>query len=296
MQVFNQIPLALFVCFAALMGLFVGSFLNVVIVRLPIILFKSWEREALAFLATRTGNPLAAPAVPMASTETFNLAFPGSHCPHCQHPIRWYDNIPVLSFCWLRGKCRDCHAAIHWRYPTVELLSALLSAWIAFHFGVTIQAIAALFLTWVLIAQTFIDIEHQLLLDNLTLPTLWAGLLLSLYPVFVTPVDAILGAAIGYCFFWGIYWVFKWATGKEAMGYGDFKLLALLGAWLGWQALPTIILLASLGGSIVGLCLIIGFKRDKNTPFPFGPYLAIAGWLALIWNDSLVALWLHLMS
>lgn len=299
MQTIINMPPQLFVFFVMLLGLFIGSFLNVVIVRLPLILFRSWEQEALAFLAVRMPERL----VPAASADLqapkappYNLAFPASHCPHCHHIIRYYDNIPVLSFLWLRGRCRDCQAPIHWRYPTVELLSALLSGWIAFHFGATLEGVAALVLTWVLLAQTFIDLEHQLLMDNLTLPTLWLGLLLSLYPVFASPANCILGAAAGYLIFWGLYWVFKTITDKEAMGYGDFKLLALLGAWLGWKALPTIILLASLGGSIVGLCLIGFFGRNKNEPFPFGPYLAIAGWVALNWNDRLVAWWLHLMS
>jgi leader peptidase (prepilin peptidase)/N-methyltransferase len=299
MQLLGNMPPQLFVFFSMLLGLFIGSFLNVVIVRLPLILFKSWEQEALEFLTVRAPDKLE--SIPFANlktshTEPFNLAFPASHCPHCHHAIRYYDNIPVWSFLWLRGRCRDCQAPIHWRYPTVELLSALLSGWIAFHFGYTPQAFAALFLTWVLLAQTFIDLEHQLLMDHLTLPTLWLGLLLSLYPVFASPPECILGASLGYLLFWCLYWIFKGITGKEAMGYGDFKLLALLGAWLGWKALPTIVLLASIGGSVIGICMIVFCGRNKNEPFPFGPYLAIAGWVALNWNDRLVAWWLHLMS
>ncbi|MEY3182090.1 MAG: hypothetical protein RLZ35_75 [Pseudomonadota bacterium] len=297
MQLFGNMPPQLFVFFAALLGLFVGSFLNVLIVRLPIILFQSWEHEALAFLANRAPHHLKIlPATNKVPEAPFNIAIPASHCPHCHHPIRYYDNIPLLSFLWLRGRCRDCHAAIHWRYPTVELLSGLLSAWIAFHFGCTPQAIAGLLLTWVLLAQTFIDLENQLLMDDLTLPTLWLGLLLSLYPVFASPIDCILGASLGYLFFWCLYWAFKGFTGKEAMGYGDFKLLALLGAWLGWKALPAIVLIASLCGSLVGLFLITFCGRNKNEPFPFGPYLAIAGWITLNWQDRLVTWWLHLLS
>lgn len=297
MQLLGNMPPQLFVFFVTLLGLFIGSFLNVVIVRLPLILFRSWEQEALEFLAVHAPEKLASISTSELKTPaiTYNLAFPASHCPHCHHAIRYYDNIPVLSFLWLRGRCRDCQAPIHWHYPAVELLSALLSGWVAFHFGCTPQAIAALFLTWVLLAQTFIDLKHQLLMDNLTLPTLWLGLLLSLYPVFASPAECILGAAAGYLLFWLIYWIFKGVTGKEAMGYGDFKLLALLGAWLGWKVLPTIILLASMGGSVIGLCMIFFFGRSKNEPFPFGPFLAIAGWIALNWNDRLVAWWLNLM-
>jgi leader peptidase (prepilin peptidase)/N-methyltransferase len=297
MQLLSNMPPQLFVFFTSLLGLFIGSFLNVVIVRLPQILFRSWEQEALEFLAVRAPEKLVSRADtgPQTQSTNYNLAFPASHCPHCHHAIRYYDNIPVLSFLWLAGKCRDCKAPIAWRYPVVELLCAVLSGWIAFHFGCTLQGIAALFLTWVLLAQTFIDLEHQLLMDNLTLPTLWLGLLLSLHPVFASPVECILGAAAGYLLFWLLYWIFRGITGKEAMGYGDFKLLALLGAWLGWKALPVIVLLASLGGSIVGICMMVFFGRSKNEPFPFGPYLAIGGWIALNWNDRLVAWWLNLM-
>jgi len=296
----------LFVFLATLFGFVVGSFLNVIIYRLPKMLFASWKKEAVSFLSEEAPTLLAAGVGPKTieapdglnptKTDRFNLAFPASHCPHCHHPIRYYDNIPVLSFLLLRGKCRDCQAPIHWRYPLVEAISGLLTGFVAYHFGFSPQAFAAILLTWVLLVQTFIDLEHQILLDDLTLPTLWIGLLLSLHPVFAMPEDCILGAVLGYSVFWLFAAIGQWVLKKEAMGNGDFKLLALLGAWLGWKALPTIILLASIGGSLIGLFLIWFRGHPKHKPIPFGPFLTVAGWIALIWNDKMVSWWLNLLS
>jgi len=281
---------------AALFGALIGSFLNVVIVRYPKMCFRHWQQEALSFLQSHeaaTLSPLglttSSPVEP--GIQSVNLIHPRSQCPHCQHLIRAWDNIPILSFCLLRGKCRDCHQAIAWRYPVIEFLTALLSFWVARHFGWGWTALAGLLLTWVLIVQTAIDLEHQLLFDELTLPMLWLGLLLSLHNTFVSPPESILGTALGYGSLWSLYWLFKWATRKEGMGYGDFKLFALCGAWFGYQSLLSIILTASLLGSLVGLALIAFRGHDKHQPIPFGPFLAIGAWLYLVNRDPLSWLW-----
>lgn len=282
-----------------LLGLAIGSFLNVVIVRLPTMQFRVWRKDALSFLQEQSPEVLKSSAEAERNLTIpepiYNLQFPFSECPRCHHTIRWYDNIPVLSFFWLKRRCRDCQSPISWRYPAVEALTCLLSGLVAFHFGFGWPAFAALLLTWILIAQTFIDWEHQILLDDLTLPTLWLGVLLSLCHTFTDPQSSILGAIAGYLIFWLLFWAFKLLTGKDAMGYGDFKFLAMLGAWLGWQALLTIILLASVLGSIVGITLIVSKQQTKDIPIPFGPYLAIAGWVALLWNTEIVRLWLHML-
>jgi leader peptidase (prepilin peptidase) / N-methyltransferase len=224
----------------------------------------------------------------------FNLLKPDSHCPACKKPVRAWQNIPVLSYLLLRGRCANCQTRIHWRYPLVELISAVLSLLVAWHFGPTWTCLAALVLTWSLISLTVIDIDHQLLPDNITLPLLWLGLILSLtgYGTGVSAADAIIGAAAGYLSLWSIYWIFKLLTGREGMGYGDFKLLAVLGAWLGWQQLLSIIILSSLAGATVGITLAVVAGRDKNIPLSFGPYLATAGFIALIWGDHIAALYL----
>ncbi|HEB77175.1 MAG TPA: prepilin peptidase, partial [Methylothermaceae bacterium] len=219
---------------------------------------------------------------------------PPSRCPHCGHHIRAWENIPILSWLWLRGRCSQCRAAISPRYPLIEGLTAVLSLAVAWRFGVSPQALWALVLTWSLIALSFIDYDHQLLPDILTLPLLWLGLLLSLFGIFTDPRSAIMGAAAGYLLLWGIYQLFRLITGKEGMGYGDFKLLALFGAWLGWQMLPLIILLSSLVGAVFGLALILLRGRDRELPIPFGPYLAIAGWIALLWGEQLNRWYLQL--
>ena len=285
----------------AVFSLLIGSFLNVAIYRLPVMLQRGWRHDCREFLELDTpsgaeGNDKAGVADASAATETekaFNLWGPASHCPHCQHPISSLENVPVLSYLFLRGRCSDCKAPISIRYPLIETLTAVLSVVVIVHFGATIQGLAALLLTWLLITLSFIDIDHQLLPDNLTLPWLWVGMLLSLFGVFSVPVDSIIGALAGYLSLWAVYQLFKLATGKEGMGYGDFKLLALFGAWLGWQVLPVIILLSSVVGVILGGGMMLIRGQDKSIPIPFGPYLAIAGWVALLWGDRIIATWLQ---
>jgi leader peptidase (prepilin peptidase) / N-methyltransferase len=266
----------LFTAFIGIIGLMVGSFLNVVIYRLPIMLQRGWRAECLEYLQ-----------LPAETTEPFNLSLPLSHCPHCQTPIKPYQNIPVISYLLLKGRCASCQQPISLRYPLIETLTAVTSMTVAWHFGYGIQTVFALGLTWVLIALTFIDIDHQLLPDDLTLPMLWLGLLLNLFDLYNNSQASIIGAMTGYMVLWLVYQLFKLVTGKEGMGYGDFKLLALFGAWLGWQMLPLIILLSSLVGAIIGISLVIFVKRDRHVPIPFGPYLAIAGWIALLWGNEI---------
>ena len=273
----------LFILSAGVLGLIVGSFLNVVIHRLP----QMMEREWRAQCAELSG----APQTP--APTCFDLLHPPSHCPHCQRHVRPLENIPLLSYLWLRGRCAGCSAHISLRYPIVEVSTALLSALVAWHFGATAAGLAALPLTWALIALSVIDFDHQLLPDSITLPFLWGGLGLSLFGVFVDSETAIIGALAGYLSLWSVYIVFKLVTGKQGMGHGDFKLLAMLGAWLGWQALPVIILLSSLLGALVGIALIVIRGRDKNVPIPFGPYLALAGWISLLWGKDLTQAYLQ---
>ena len=286
LEIFTNYP-AVFVACVALLGLIVGSFLNVVIHRLPIMLEREWRRDCQQFLGQDTET-----SVPAETESSWNLIWPGSHCPHCAKTLAVHENIPVLSYLWLRGRCSACHAAISPRYPAVELLSALLSAVVAHRFGPEVQALPALVLTWSLLALSFIDAEHQLLPDVITLPILWLGLLLSVFRVFTDSTAAILGAVAGYLSLWLVYQLFKWLTGREGMGHGDFKLLALLGAWLGWAHLPQIILLSSLVGAVAGLTLIALTRRDHRQPIPYGPYLAAAGWIALIWGEWINATYL----
>jgi leader peptidase (prepilin peptidase)/N-methyltransferase len=276
-------------------GLMVGSFLNVVIYRLPIMMYGGWRKECLEFLE------LAPEAVPLSQTsgnvqlteeEPFNLVLPLSRCSSCKAPIKPYQNIPVLSYLFLKGRCAHCGAPISWRYPAIELLTAALSAVIAWHFGYTLQTLFALILTWSLIALTFIDIDHHLLPDSINLPVMWLGLILSLFGLYTDAHSSIIGAAAGYGSLWLVFHLFKLATGKEGMGFGDFKLLALFGAWLGWQSLPLIVLLSTLTGAVLGIASIVLARRHHATPIPFGPYLAIAGWIALIWGDAINRLYL----
>jgi leader peptidase (prepilin peptidase) / N-methyltransferase len=284
-------------------GLLIGSFLNVVIHRVPIMLEREWRTQAEDILrghqsdAMRqsTEKPDGAASVP----AKYNLFVPRSGCPKCGAMITASQNIPVLSYLFLKGKCAKCGAKISARYPIVELITALLSAAVAWKFGFTWYTGAALLLTWTLIALTFIDFDTQLLPDNMTLPLMWLGLLVSLattIPATGLPVDtrsAIVGAVAGYLSLWSVYHLFKLITGKEGMGYGDFKLFAALGAWMGWQMLPLIILLSAFTGAVVGITLIVALGRDKNIPIPFGPYLAAAGWIALMWGDKLVSSYLR---
>ncbi len=268
---------------ALVVGLMVGSFLNVVIYRLPIMMQHEWQTQARDVLDL--GHP--------ADQATLTLARPASRCPHCGHRIRFYENIPVLSYLWLRGRCGACGTAISLRYPLVELLTAVLSATVAWHFGFSWQAGAALLLTWALITLSLIDIDLQLLPDSITLPFLWLGLVLSLFPVFADMRASLIGAVAGYLSLWSVYQVFKLVTGKEGMGFGDFKLLALLGAWMGWQSLPMIVLLSSAVGAVLGGAMLIIQRRGRHQPIPFGPYLAIAGWIALLWGEQISGAYLR---
>ncbi|UGQ49170.1 A24 family peptidase [Massilia endophytica] len=263
---------------AAIFGLLIGSFLNVVIYRMP----KMMQRESDNYVASESGQPLP-------HTDRFNLVVPRSACPHCGHQITALENIPVLSWLVLRGKCSHCKAPIPARYPIIEALTALVSGLLVWTFGSGYAGMATLLFAYLLIAMTFIDADTQLLPDDLTYPLLWAGLLMNLNGTFVPLQDAVIGAAAGYLVLWSIYWLFKLLTGKEGMGYGDFKLLAALGAWLGWLMLPTIILLSSLVGAIVGIGLIVFAKRGRNNPIPFGPYLAAAGLIALLYGGPISA-------
>ena len=273
----------LFLLFILLVGLSVGSFLNVVIYRLPKMMESQWTRDCREHLGQTVE----------VETHPFNLSQPPSHCPICNHRIRPWQNIPVVSWLLLRGRCANCHNPISPRYPIIEAITALLSLVVAIHFGVTWTTLAALLLTWSLIALSMIDFDVQLLPDNITLPLLWLGLLLSLGSLFADPRSAIIGAVAGYLSLWSVYQLFKRLTGKEGMGYGDFKLLAVLGAWLGWQYLPQIILLSALVGASVGIALIVLRGRDRNIPIPFGPYLAAAGWISLMWGQQLNHLYLR---
>ncbi len=272
-----------FVSLVGIIGLLVGSFLNVVIYRLPVMMNRSWRKDCLEFLQLPPDQE---------NNEPFNLSVPLSRCPQCASPIKPWQNIPVFSYLLLRGKCANCKHPISLRYPVIEAFTAITSIIVAWHFAYTPQAGFALLLTWALIALTFIDIDSQLLPDSITLPLLWLGLLLSLFGIFTDTHTSIIGAIAGYMILWSVYQLFKLLTGKEGMGYGDFKLLAVFGAWLGWQTLPMIIILSSLVGAVIGIGMIIFVKRDHATPIPFGPYLAAAGWIALLWGEPINQLYL----
>lgn len=268
-----------------LLGLFVGSFLNVVIHRLPLMMEREWQAEAAALRGEE----------PPPQAPRFNLATPGSRCPHCGHPIGALENLPILSYALQRGRCRHCSGPISIRYPLIETLCAVLSGFTAWHFGFGLAGAAALIFLWALIALCFIDLDTQLLPDSITLPLLWAGLLLNLSGTFTDISSAVAGAAAGYLTLWSVFWLFKLTTGKEGMGYGDFKLLAAIGAWLGWQVLPLTILLSSLVGAVVGIALIVFRRHGREIPIPFGPYLAAAGLLALYWGPSLTQAYLGML-
>lgn len=283
----SQLPLGLIVAFFGILGLVIGSFLNVVILRVPKMMTNSWRADCCDLLEMDT---------PTGGEEPFNLFVPASHCPSCGHKIRAWQNIPLLSYIFLRGRCANCQARISPRYPLVELVTGLLSAGVIFHFGPTEQGLFALFLLWGLIALTVIDIDTQLLPDNITLPLLWLGLIVNSAGMFVPLQDAVYGAVAGYLVLWSVFWVFKLLTGKEGMGYGDFKLLAALGAWMGWQSLPAVILLSSFVGAVIGIAGILIQGRDKNIPIPFGPYLAIAGLITLLWGEQLGQYYLQLAN
>lgn len=267
---------------AGIIGLMVGSFLNVVIYRLPIMMQRGWRKDCIEYLGLD-----AAAYQEVEQEETFNLLLPLSRCPHCHASIKPYQNIPVLSYLLLKGCCAACRQPISARYPIIEALTGLLSVVVAWRFGFSGQTLFALMLTWSLIASSFIDIDHQLLPDSITLPLTWLGLVLSLWGCFTDAHASIIGAVAGYLLLWSVYHGFKLATGKEGMGFGDFKLLAMFGAWLGWQYLPQIILLSSLAGAVIGIGMILLGKLERSKPIPFGPYLAVSGWLALVWGKAI---------
>ncbi len=282
-QLLQDTPL-FFISFCALIGLIVGSFLNVVIYRLPKMMEQTWHQQCAELRGESINNRL-----------TFNLVTPRSKCPDCGHKITSLENIPILSYLFLRGCCSQCHKRISWRYPLVELITCLISGFVAWHFGYGLIAIAALVFCWALIVLTLIDLDTHLLPDDITLPLLWLGLLVNLGGGFTDINSAIIGAVIGYLILWTVFWSFKLATGKEGMGYGDFKLLAAIGAWFGWSMLPLVILLSSLVGAIVGITLIVITKHKASAPIPFGPFLAGGGLIALFWGNQINHMYFSLL-
>ncbi|MDN3653579.1 A24 family peptidase [Thalassotalea ponticola] len=295
-SLFNQYPVA-FYSSCAVLGLLVGSFLNVVIYRLPKMMQAEWAcecRELLADELTEEAKKSAKQSAEQSAAMT--LSKPASSCPKCGAKIKPWQNIPVISWLLLRGKCAKCSNPISMRYPIIELLSGLASLVVAMHFGVTWQALFMIVLTWCLIALTMIDFDHMILPDQITLPLVWLGLILGLNNVFVSLDQAVIGAIAGYMSLWSIYWLFKLATGKEGMGYGDFKLFAVFGAWFGWQLLPLLILMASLVGAVIGVSLILFKRHEGSKPIPFGPYLAIAGWICALWGQQIWARYMGLLG
>lgn len=280
----TALPLAAWAAIAGLFGLIVGSFLNVVIHRLPRMLEAEWRTQCAELAGTPAGD----------GDERFNLLFPPSHCPSCKKPIKPWQNIPLLSFALLRGRCRHCDKPISWRYPLVEAAAGLLAALVIWRFGPTLAGLGALVFAWTLLALSVIDLDTQLLPDALTLPLLWLGLLVNLGNTLTPLPSAVLGASIGYLVLWSVYWAFRLLTGKEGMGYGDFKLLAAIGAWLGWSMLPLVILASSFVGAVVGIAMMLMQRQGRGTPMPFGPYLAAAGLIALIWGSELTGHYLAL--
>ena len=273
---FQQYP-AFFFVVITLLGLLVGSFLNVVIYRLPLMMQREWRSDCLEFMEQPQDPP----------QETLNLVLPRSRCSQCGHQITALENVPILSYLALRGKCSSCKAHISAQYPLVELFTGIISFWVAWHFGVTVQTACALIFSWSLIAASGIDIEHKLLPDSITLPLLWLGILLGFFDVFVDLESSVIGAMAGYMTLWSVYFVFKLITGKVGMGHGDFKLLAMLGAWIGWKLLFVIILTSSVVGATVGITMILLKKQTRATQIPFGPYLAGAGWITLLYGEDL---------
>jgi leader peptidase (prepilin peptidase)/N-methyltransferase len=276
-----------------LVSLCVGSFLNVVIYRLPLMMQREWQSECRLLLDDELNTNQAKPKN---TSEPFNLLKPNSTCPKCKTAIKPWQNIPIISWLILKGKCASCSNPISIRYPAIEAITALLSLVVAYTFGATEQALLYIVITWALVALTFIDIDHMLLPDQLTLPLVWLALIAAVAGITIMPSDAIMGAAFGYLSLWSVFWLFKLLTGKEGMGYGDFKLLALFGALLGWQSLLTIILLSSVVGAIIGIALLSIQGKDKATPIPFGPYLAIAGWITLLWGNQLQSAYFNLIG
>lgn len=276
-------PTEFWLIFITIIGLCVGSFLNVVIYRIPKILEYHWHEECKELFNINSENNI----------QKISLSKPDSSCPNCNHKIKFYENIPVLSYLFLGGKCSHCKQKISLRYPFIELLTAAFSLLCIYYFGANSKGLAAVVFIWFLIALTFIDFDTQLLPDNLTFPLLWLGLIANLQTIFVPISDAVIGAIVGYLSLWLVFWIFKLSTGKEGMGYGDFKLLSALGAWLGWQMILPIILMSSLVGAVVGISLIVASKLGKDVPIPFGPYLAGGGVLALFFGDTILKIWLY---
>ena len=268
---------------AVVLGLLIGSFLNVVIYRLPLMMMRDWKASVAE------ANALELPPLP----ERFNLATPRSHCPKCQAPVAAWQNIPVVSYLLLKGRCAHCQTPIPARYPSVEAITGLLSLLVIWHLGVGWAGLLGLVFLWVLVALTLIDVDHQLLPDTLTLPLMWLGLIANSFTLYIPLNQALWGAVAGYLSLWSVYWLFKLLTGKEGMGYGDFKLLAALGAWMGWQSLPLIIILSSLVGAVVGSIVLVLSGRGRDVRIPFGPYLAGAGLIAFIWGEPLMNLYKH---
>jgi leader peptidase (prepilin peptidase)/N-methyltransferase len=286
---FLQLPWFFYLT-VGLLSLTVGSFLNVVIYRTPKIMEYSWYHDCREYLADEVAQVKPKKLTPI------SLSKPDSTCPHCQHKIRFYENIPVISWLLLGGKCSQCKAKISIRYPLIELVTMVLSLVVAYYFGVSLQTLFALILTWGLISLTMIDFDHMLLPDQFTLPLLWIGLLININGTFTDLTSAVIGAAVGYMSLFSIFWLFKLCTGKEGMGFGDFKLFAVFGAWLGWQLLPLLILMASVVGAIVGISLILFNNHQRQQGIPFGPYLAVAGWISLLWGNSLWSWYLQTLS
>ena len=278
------------------LGLLVGSFLNVIIYRMPLILQRDWKRQCSEFL--EIDNSLSEDKSHSLKHEAFNLQQPASHCPHCYHKIKPWENVPLISYIALGGKCSNCKAKISLRYPSVEFVNGVLSALVAFTFGATWLTLALLIFTWSLVVLTLIDFDHQLLPDNITIPLLWLGLSVNALDLGsgVSLDDAVIGAIAGYLVLWSFYWMFKLVTGKEGMGYGDFKCLAALGAWMGWQSLLPIIILSSVVGALSGTIMIIALGRDKSVPMPFGPYLTGAAFIMLIWGPQISAFYINTIN
>lgn len=284
-ELFKQ-DLTFFVSTIFILGLLVGSFLNVVIYRLPVMFKREWRVDCCQYLEENYSAKIELDTSKEPS-ESFNLVKPDSTCPRCGHKIRAWENIPVISYIFLKAKCSNCNTPISLRYPMVEIFSAVTVSLCAWHFGFSLAGFAAIVLTWALISLALIDYDTQYLPDQITLPFLWLGLLLNLNETFTTIESSIIGAVAGYLSLWSIHHLFKLITKKEGMGYGDFKLLALLGAWMGWEFLPAIVIISSLVGSIIGISLILLKKHQREIPIPFGPYLAIAGWITLLWGNEI---------
>ncbi len=291
-ELFAQSPV-FFVATTFAFALLIGSFLNVIIHRLPVMMEREWRAQC--------DEIMQSPATEL-PTGRFDLVVPRSRCPSCNQLITAWQNIPVLSYLWLRGQCANCKNPISMRYPLIEVLTACLATLVAWRFGFGWEALLAIFLTFALISISFIDIDHQLIPDSVVFPLLWIGLGISLFhplagseTLFIAPKDAIVGAIAGYLSLWSVYWLFKLVTGKEGMGYGDFKLLAALGAWLGWQALPMIIMMSAVVGASFGISMIVFRRHERNVPIPFGPYLAAAGWITLLYGEAIKNAYLDLM-